>query len=145
MERFSHTSRNPTTPRASARSAPPESTSASPNSRRVSLRVYDDSLPRWRQPETPSNLPESRHQSRLSGAYTAPARRNPGQNLVTPVTSRRWRPNIRRSPSPVGLQNPGMLGLYGGLENTHDDILYERVQRDLNELNWRDEFPRHDV
>ncbi|KAI1753137.1 hypothetical protein F4782DRAFT_99061 [Xylaria castorea] len=38
------------------------------------FRVYDDSLPASFQPQTPLNLPEARHQSRLNGFHTAPAR-----------------------------------------------------------------------
>ncbi|KAI0190337.1 hypothetical protein F4808DRAFT_465670 [Astrocystis sublimbata] len=38
------------------------------------VRVYDDSIPASLQPQTPMNLPEARHQSRLNGFHTAPAR-----------------------------------------------------------------------
>ncbi|RYC55355.1 hypothetical protein CHU98_g10854 [Xylaria longipes] len=38
------------------------------------FRVYDDSLPASLQPQTPLNLPEARHRSRLYGFHTAPAR-----------------------------------------------------------------------
>src|SRR4051812_37712397 len=44
----------------------------SPGSDSMGFRIYDDSLPASSQPQTPQNLPESRHRSRLLGAHTAP-------------------------------------------------------------------------
>ncbi|KAK4122530.1 hypothetical protein N657DRAFT_466199 [Parathielavia appendiculata] len=85
------------------------------------LRVYNDFLPAASQPQTPQNLAEARHQSRLHGAYTAPARRSSPQPIQTPTTTRPRRGfGPRRELSPPGLQTPGFMGLYGGMENMDD-------------------------
>ncbi|KAI0518467.1 hypothetical protein F5B22DRAFT_653961 [Xylaria bambusicola] len=91
--------------------------------------VYDDSLPASLQPQTPMNLPETRHQSRLHGFSTVPAR---------PVGMRRsaQRPTIsqlrqRDTQSPSVLATPGFQGLYGGIENSDDT----RLQHDASQLN----------
>ncbi|KAJ4306650.1 hypothetical protein N0V88_000014 [Collariella sp. IMI 366227] len=97
------------------------------------LRVYNDLLPASSQPQTPQNVPEARHQSRLHGSYTAPVRRNSAQHGWTPTTatrSRRGRGGQRREHSPLGLQTPGFMGLYGGTENLDDTVLVEQ----MNEL-----------
>jgi len=78
---------------------------------RSRLSIYNDSLPQQSQPQTPLNLPESRHQSRLAGPSTAPARRPADLQSV-----RTRRPYI----SPVGMRGRGFEGLYGGSENVED-------------------------
>lgn len=89
------------------------------------IQIYDDVISPNLQPQTPEQLPEARHQSRLPGSYTAPVARfrasqTPGH---TPVTARRLR--YRRQPSPVGMRTPGFEGLYGGQENEDDVALFE--------------------
>ncbi|KAF2969892.1 hypothetical protein GQX73_g3661 [Xylaria multiplex] len=100
------------------------------------FRVYDDSLPASSQPQTPLNLPEARHQSRLYRFYTVPAR---------PIGTRR---RVQRSPasqfrhpdghSPLGLTTPGFQGLYGGTENSDDT----RLQPDASQL-YREDSSGH--
>lgn len=123
----------------STREAPAASESPSPDrptrpsrdftTPRSSMRVYDDLLPPARQPQTPEQLPESRHQSRLLGSYTAPiSRLRSSQAIVrTPATARRLR--HRRVRSPVGLRTPGFEGLYGGHENEDDVALFEEASQ----------------
>ncbi|KAK3372882.1 hypothetical protein B0T24DRAFT_621632 [Lasiosphaeria ovina] len=96
------------------------------------FQIYDDSLPASSQPQTPQNLPETRHQSRLSGSYTVPARRLPPYPLGTPTTGRLRRRARGRHLSPPGLQTPGFRGLYGGIENTDDSVLFEQASRELD-------------
>ena len=92
------------------------------------LRVYNDLLPASSQPQTPQNLPEARHQSRLRGSYTAPARATSPQPTWTPTPARSQRRfGRRREPSPLGLQMPGFKGLYGGVENADDTALVEEM------------------
>lgn len=100
---------------------------AGPTPRRV--RVYSDLLPASSQPQTPQNLPEARHQSRLQGSYTAPPRRASPQPM-TPTSSRARGASVRRrGVSPPGLQTPGFKGLYGGAENMDDeDLAWEMGQ-----------------
>ncbi|CAJ2511053.1 Uu.00g066780.m01.CDS01 [Anthostomella pinea] len=90
------------------------------------LTIYNDALPASSQPQTPQNLPEARHQSRISGAYTAPVPR-----MVTRSMRRtgaiRGRPDNGRSPN--GLNTPGFHGLYGGMENSEDSRLYDEASR----------------
>ncbi|KAI1353250.1 hypothetical protein F5Y01DRAFT_64010 [Xylaria sp. FL0043] len=125
-----HNSSTPSTPRTAA-----EPTSQSRRDQSSStiaeiprLRVYDDSVPASLQPQTPMNLPEARHQSRLYRFYTVPAR---------PVGMRRSVQRSTASPfgreddhSPSGLTTPGFQGLYGGTENSSDTGL----QRDSSQL-----------
>ena len=74
------------------------------------LRIYNDSLPASMQPQTPQNLPEARHQSRLLGAHTAPVPRR-----------RPWRgyPSMARNPSLI--QTPGLQGLFDRAENSEEE------------------------
>jgi hypothetical protein len=44
------------------------------------------------------------------------------------MASRRRRV-LGREPSPLGLRTPGFMGLYGGIENMDDAILYEEAIR----------------
>ncbi|KAK3906457.1 hypothetical protein C8A05DRAFT_11785 [Staphylotrichum tortipilum] len=108
-----------------AESSPPAPTAQSPRR----LRVYSDLLPASSQPQTPQNLPEARHQSRLQGSYTAPTRRTSPQPM-TPTSSRGRGASVRRRGlSPPGLQTPGFQGLYGGTENMDDtDLAREMAQ-----------------
>lgn len=91
------------------------------------FRIYDDSLPASTQPRTPQNLPEARHQSRLRGSYTMPARGMSLATTSTPTTGRLRRRLEGRNPSPTGLRQPGFQGLYGGMENTDESILLARL------------------
>ncbi|KAK4167301.1 hypothetical protein QBC43DRAFT_297616 [Cladorrhinum sp. PSN259] len=90
----------------------------------AAFQIYDDTLPASSQPQTPQNLAEARHQSHIRGSYTAPARRISPSLFQTPTTIGRRR-RVRES-SPPGLQTPGMMGLYGGLENTDDSTLFQQ-------------------
>ncbi|GKU02903.1 hypothetical protein FLAG1_05104 [Fusarium langsethiae] len=86
---------------------------------RRNLSVYSDALPVNGQPQTPSQLPEARHQSRFNGAYTAPVR---GRRIEvdigdTPVTVRRRRAG--RNTSLVGL-SPELHSLYEDSQNADD-------------------------
>lgn len=74
------------------------------------LRIYNDSLPASMQPQTPQNLPETRHQSRLLGAHTAPL-------------PRRW--PWRGYPSSI--QTPGLQGLFDRAENSEEENLYHEA------------------
>ncbi|KAL1873089.1 hypothetical protein VTK73DRAFT_1141 [Phialemonium thermophilum] len=98
----------------------------------ISFRVYDDSLPASAQIATPDNLPEARHQSWLRSSYTAPIRRHSHLPAGTPsrIMLRRAR---RRDRSPEGLQISGLVGLYGGLENTDDSVLFEQATRSISD------------
>lgn len=83
------------------------------------FRVYDDSLLASFQPQTPLNLPETRHRSRLHGFHTVPAR---------PSTTRRPVQRSAASQSrfqddhhgPSILTTPGFQGLYSGGENADE-------------------------
>ncbi|TLS28352.1 hypothetical protein PpBr36_01315, partial [Pyricularia pennisetigena] len=104
------------------------------------FQIYNDEMPAAEQPQTPQNLPESRHRGRLGGAFTAPVTRigmaqgygaaaaRAAIALVTPTTGSSGE-RARREPSPPGLNTPGYRGLYGGLENTDDAVLYEAGYR----------------
>lgn len=106
------------------------SLSTVPTTPRRRLRVYEDLRSSVRQPQTPKQLPEARHQSRLSTSYTAPVDRvRSDWSLVQePVTTVR-RPHHRREPSPLGMRTPGFEGLYGGRENNDDVALFEEASQ----------------
>lgn len=124
----------PSMPSASSDNGQAEASYSSPTRRMARLQIYNDSLPPWAQPETPQNLPEARHQSYLRGSYTVPARRGSPFDIPTPTTtSRRRQTGSGLNPSPAGLQTPGFLGLYGGIENTDDVQLFEQAQRGFQE------------
>jgi hypothetical protein len=83
-------------------------------------------LPPATQPQTPAHLPEARHQSRYHPSYTAPVRRVSFGLLSVPNRTPERRDRLPGTPSrvtrdrassPVGLQNGGFRGLYGGREN----------------------------
>lgn len=102
-----------------------EASTSPRNATRGQLQIYNDSLSPSAQPETPQNLPEARHQSRLRGSYTVPARHGSPLDIPTPTTSRRRQTRPGTNPSPTGLQTPGFLGLYGGIENSDEAQLFE--------------------
>ncbi|CZS97395.1 uncharacterized protein RAG0_06496 [Rhynchosporium agropyri] len=140
-----------------SRQASPQPTSPSPSpsptprqdqSRRASAniesttpsrvyRVYNDAESPDLQPQTPANLPESRHQSRYHPSYTAPvtraaARRGLSADINDLETLQQSMPRQRRVPaytplrggrsaSPVGLVQGGFQGLYGGRENGDEE------------------------
>ncbi|KAK7948365.1 uncharacterized protein PG986_009251 [Apiospora aurea] len=82
------------------------------------VRVYNDSLPASLQPQTPRNLPEARHQSRLHVPHTAPVRR---------VASRSVHHSHRhygRTRGPSGMETPGFRGLFGGTESSDDSARF---------------------
>jgi hypothetical protein len=90
------------------------------------LQIYDDSIPASAQPTTPRHLPEARHRSRLHGSYTAPVTRSRQRPTYEPEAIR----GIRgRAQSPSGLDMPGFRGLYGGVENADDILLYQESSR----------------
>jgi len=94
------------------------------------FRIYNDSLPASSQPRTPHNLPEARHQSRLHGSYTVPAR-HVSHTVSTPTTGRLRRRRLAgQNPSTTGLREQGFQGLYGGIENTDDSVLFAQASRD---------------
>jgi hypothetical protein len=94
------------------------------------FRIYNDSLPASSQPQTPQNLPEARHQSRLLGAFTVPARHT-GDPARTPPTGRLRRRLAGRDPTPPGLRWPGFTGLYGGVENADDSAAFSRTSETM--------------
>ncbi|OBT66332.1 hypothetical protein VE03_04920 [Pseudogymnoascus sp. 23342-1-I1] len=122
---------SPTTPRVSqdnriASSATRPGPANTPYRR---LRVYDERVPASLQPQTPEQLPEARHYSHYHSSYTAPAGRRhaSAQQPRWEPTHRRW----RRSGSPAGLDTPGFAGLYGGQENTDDEVMFEQAAQRL--------------
>lgn len=112
---------DPFTRPSSAGSASSPTVTGTPNR----FQIYNDSLPASSQPQTPQNLPEARHQSRLRVSWTAPPRQRSPHPVRTPTTSRVRRLGRRGQASPPGLQTPGFTGLYGGIENTEDTLLFE--------------------
>lgn len=91
--------------------------------------MYDDRMPAILQPQTPQHLPEARHQSHYHPSYTAPVngrshiRREPASNF------RRGRGT--RSDSPLGLDAPGLTGLYSGQENAEVEVMFARAAQRL--------------
>lgn len=120
----------PHTPSRRNSSVDAEATTSSPSAGWSRFRIYNDSMPPSSQPETPQNLPEARHQSRLHPSFTLPVRRGSSLDMVTPATGWRWRPHPRQPLSPAGLRTPGFLGLYGGVENSDEAALFEQAERD---------------
>ncbi|KAK8094399.1 hypothetical protein PG997_001084 [Apiospora hydei] len=82
------------------------------------VRVYNDSLPASLQPQTPRNLPEARHQSRLHVPHTAPVRR------VASRSGHHSRRHYGRTRGPSGMETPGFRGLFGGTENSDDSARF---------------------
>ncbi|KAK8130089.1 hypothetical protein PG999_002469 [Apiospora kogelbergensis] len=79
------------------------------------VRVYNDSLPASVQPQTPRNLPEARHQSRLLAPNTAPVPR--------------VGPRHHGTHSPSGRTTPGFRGLFGGTENSDGAVGFSNDHR----------------
>ncbi|KAI1213693.1 uncharacterized protein F4807DRAFT_196512 [Annulohypoxylon truncatum] len=99
---------------------------ASAREAELGFRIYNDALPASSQPQTPHNLPEARHRSRLYGSYTAP------HHCSTSVSSHRSsvdRTMMDTTGSTSGLETPGFQGLYGGLENSEDSALFHEASR----------------
>lgn len=114
------------TPRRSQRQSPND---LLPTGTRGQFQIYDDSMPASSQPQTPQHLPEARHQSRFHPSYTAPAsQRNESPGSVQANTGRR---RGTRSDSPTGMETPGFQGLYGGQENTDDEVMFNRAAQRL--------------
>ncbi|KAI1780241.1 hypothetical protein F4818DRAFT_395064 [Hypoxylon cercidicola] len=88
----------------------------------LEFRVYDDSLPASSQPQTPHNLPEARHQSRLRGSYTAPLPRAGSRSAYHHASREGTR-------SPFDLETSGFRGLHRGRENTEDSALFYEASR----------------
>ncbi|KAI0837289.1 hypothetical protein F5Y06DRAFT_297616 [Hypoxylon sp. FL0890] len=86
--------------------------------------IYNDALPASSQPQTPYNLPEARHRSRLQGSYTAPIPRLASRSTYHSSTDRGTR---EATSSPSGLETPGFQGLYGGRENDEDSTLFHEA------------------
>ncbi|RYO93365.1 hypothetical protein DL766_000755 [Monosporascus sp. MC13-8B] len=109
--------------RRSASASPTPSTAEEPTLGEDTprLAVYNDSVPASLQPQTPLNLPEARHQSRLHGAYTAPVVRVETRPVYQSGAVR-GRPNSGNSV--VGMETPGFRGLYGGIENSEDSTSF---------------------
>ncbi|RYP08087.1 hypothetical protein DL764_002127 [Monosporascus ibericus] len=110
--------------RRSASASPTPSTAEGPTFGEGTPRfaVYDDSVPASLQPQTPLNLPEARHQSRLHGAYTAPVVRVETRSAYQSGAVR-GRPN--RGGNMVSTETPGFRGLYGDIENSEDSMFEE--------------------
>lgn len=111
------------------------------------MRIYDDLRSPTRQPQTPEQLPEARHQSRLPNSYTAPAVsrfRSAHASSREPGIARRLQ--IRRGPSPSGMRASGFEGLYGGRENDDDIALFdEAAQARGEEFRAASPSSRHDT
>lgn len=116
----------------------PESSTPGPPAPRRSVRVYNDDMTASSQPQTPHHLPDARHRSRFHPSYTAPAVRfahiQASPRSVDSVRARRATlaaGSRSRSDSPAGLDTPGFEGLYGGQENTDEQVLFNRAARRL--------------
>lgn len=83
--------------------------------------VYTDMLGLLPQPQTPSNPPGSHHRSRLEAASPIGSRGRAfaAADQETPALTSRRR---RREGSPAGLQTPGFVGLFGGMENADESV-----------------------
>ncbi|OTB04584.1 hypothetical protein M426DRAFT_11473 [Hypoxylon sp. CI-4A] len=88
------------------------------------LRVYNDALPASSQPQTPYNLPEARHRSRLNGSSTAPLPRRisrPVYHARQPSAEQEGRDGTN---FPSNHQARGFRGLYDGQENADESTLF---------------------
>ncbi|KAI1135309.1 hypothetical protein F5Y05DRAFT_395210 [Hypoxylon sp. FL0543] len=92
----------------------------------LGFNIYNDALPASSQPQTPYNLPEARHRSRLQGSYTAPIPRLASRSIYQPGTDKGAR---EATSGPSGLETPGFQGLYGGRENSEDSTLFHEASR----------------
>ncbi|KAI1451488.1 hypothetical protein F4805DRAFT_95389 [Annulohypoxylon moriforme] len=112
-------------PSSSTHASRPDSDS-SVRETELGFRIYNDALSASSQPQTPRNLPEARHRSRLYGSYTAP------HHCLTSASSHRSsidRTMRDTTGSPSGLETPGFQGLYGGRENSEDSALFHEASR----------------
>lgn len=91
--------------------------------------MYDDRVPAILQPQTPQHLPEARHQSHYHPSYTAPVGGRPNIRRESAYHFRRGRGT--RSDSPLGLDAPGLTGLYGGQENAEVEVIFARAAQRL--------------
>lgn len=91
------------------------------------IQIYDDLISPTRQPQTPEQLPEARHQSKLLGSYTAPVDRLWSAHTQGRTTAISRRQEDCRGPSPTGIRTPGFEGLYGGRENDDDMTLFDEA------------------
>ncbi|KAI1201519.1 hypothetical protein F5X97DRAFT_24148 [Nemania serpens] len=116
----------------SAQSGRDESGSAVANN--PDFTVYDDALPSSLQPQTPLNLPEARHRSRLHGFHTVPARpmmtRRPVQRFT--ASQSRFQDDHH---GPSILTTPGFQGLYSGGENADETGLQDDVSHLYHEAS----------
>lgn len=120
-------------------------------------RVYNDEIPPELQPQTPANLPESRHRSRYHSSFTAPDfqfhRRNSpsdvfngmdtlGPQQMTPVAS--YVPNVREI-SPAGLSLHNLASLYRGRRISIDSQNWiEDLRLDSSYVRlWRSDCTDH--
>ncbi|KAL2069736.1 hypothetical protein VTL71DRAFT_14415 [Oculimacula yallundae] len=136
-----HESPQPTSPSASPTPRQDQSRRTSANLEPTTpsrvYQVYNDAVSPNLQPQTPAHLPESRHQSRYHPSYTAPvtraaARRGLSVDTDDTGTLQQSLPRQRRLPiytplrggrsaSPIGLEQGGFQGLYGGRENGDEE------------------------
>ncbi|KAI2626837.1 hypothetical protein GGS21DRAFT_493148 [Xylaria nigripes] len=93
--------------------------------------VYDDSLPASLQPQTPLNLPEARHRSRVAGIYTASSLSTSTRRPVQHSTTSWSRP--LGDDHQIDLTTPGFQGLYAGTENLDDAMLHHDASQSHSE------------
>lgn len=65
------------------------------------FKVYNDALPALQQPQTPRNLPEARHQSRISGSQTTPGKSRTKESRARLFDAQRARSGRWPSPPPA--------------------------------------------
>ncbi len=93
--------------------------------------MYNDGIPAFLQPQTPQHLPESRHRSRYHPSYTAPGDGRLGHpRVIQGPPSTRY---LGRSGN-AGMNTPGVEGLFGGQENSDDEVMFDRASRRLWDL-----------
>lgn len=90
------------------------------------LIVYNDSVTAMIQSQA-RHLPEARHQSRLHESYTAPSGRYLFQGPATTALGRHRRRARAASPFDTGI--PGLVRLYGGMENPGELAPYDAATR----------------
>ncbi|KAI1341656.1 hypothetical protein F5Y15DRAFT_413586 [Xylariaceae sp. FL0016] len=113
---------NQADPRLSPTFGNAETTVFSPALDSTFIRIYNDSLPASSQPQTPQNLPDARHRSRVQGSYTAPASR-----MVTRSAHRAIIQERERDDPHSDLDTPGFRGIYGGIGNSEDSRLFHEA------------------
>lgn len=110
----------------------PRATTAAPTPHVANAlpRVYTDASPSASQPQTPSNLIHMRHGRQTQNPFTAPVHGGQNRRGLGQTSTRRRHP--QRMHSPAGLNAPGLEGLYGGLENSDDSVLFLEAERGRN-------------